>query len=117
MARKRSAEKESQWQELLTRQAESGLSVRAFCEQEGISENSLYFWRRELPKRKRRKSQVARKRSETTAALEFIPVRVNGHSANMELMHPLGYQIRFDGSVDPVMLRQVLDILEQRGEG
>ena len=34
----------------------------------------------------------------------------------MELVHPLGYQIRIDGRVDAVMLRQLLDILEQRGE-
>ena len=116
MARKRSSEKQSQWQDLVERQADSGLSVRAFCEQEGVSENSLYFWRRELPKRKRRKKQVARGRPETTAAFDFVPVQVSGRSASMELVHPLGYQIRIDGRVDPVMLRQLLDILEQRGE-
>ena len=117
MARKRSSEKESQWQDLVERQAESGLSVRAFCEQEGVSENSLYFWRRELPKRKRRKRHVARGRTgTTTTTLDFIPVQVSGSSASMELVHPLGYQIRIDGRVDPVMLRQLLDILEQRGE-
>ncbi len=74
MARKRSAEKESQWQDLVDRQAESGLSVRAFCEQEGVSEKSLYFWRRELPRRKRRKRQFARGKSSTTTAIDFIPV-------------------------------------------
>ena len=117
MALKRDAEKESQWQDVVERQAESGLSVRAFCEQEGVSENSLYFWRRELPKRMRRKRQVARGKSETTPSLDFIPVQVSGRSASMELVHPLGYQIRIDGRVDPVMLRQLLDVLEQRGEG
>ncbi len=116
MARKRSAEKESQWQDLVDRQAESGLSVRAFCEQEGVSEKSLYFWRRELPRRKRRKRQFARGKSSTTTAIDFIPVQVSGLAAGMELVHPLGYQIRIDGRVDPVMLRQLLDILEQRGE-
>ena len=116
MARKRSAEKESQWQDLVERQAESGLSVRAFCEQEGVSEKSLYFWRRELPKRRRRKRQFARGRTGTTAAPDFVPVQVSGSSASMELVHPLGYQIRIDGRVDAVVLRQLLDVLEQRGE-
>lgn len=116
MARKASAATESRWRELLKRQAESRLSVRAFCKQEGVSENSLYFWRRELPKRKRRNRQVTRREAESTP-FEFIPVHVgSGSSATMELVHPLGYQIRIDDRFDPVMLRQLLDVLEQRGK-
>ena len=115
MARKSSAATESRWRDLLKRQAESGLSVRAFCKQEGVSENSLYFWRRELPKRKRRNRQVTRQEAEVTP-VDFIPVHVgSGSSGSMELVHPLGYQIRIDGRLDPVMLRQLLDVLEQRG--
>jgi putative transposase len=33
------------WQELVSRQAQSGLSVPAFCRREGISAWSLYSWR------------------------------------------------------------------------
>jgi hypothetical protein len=101
---------------LVKRQAESGLSVRAFCRQEGVSENSLYFWRRELPKRQRQSRQAARRETEA-APRDFIPLHVgNGSAATMELLHPLGYQIRVDGRLDPVMLRQLLDVLERRGE-
>lgn len=44
----RSLEKEQFWRLVLDEQAASGLSVRAFCRQEGISEPSYYAWRREL---------------------------------------------------------------------
>ena len=39
---------ESAWREILSRQAESGLSVQAFCEREGIKAASLYGWRSRL---------------------------------------------------------------------
>ena len=44
----RSHEKEQFWRLVLDEQAASGLSVRAFCRQEGISEPSYYAWRKEL---------------------------------------------------------------------
>ena len=39
---------ESAWREIVSRQAESGLSVQAFCEREGIKAASLYGWRARL---------------------------------------------------------------------
>ena len=36
------------WREILRRQADSGLSVAAFCRQAGISQPSFYVWRRRL---------------------------------------------------------------------
>jgi transposase-like protein len=39
---------ESTWREILERQSQSGLSVRAFCEREGIKAVSLYVWRSRL---------------------------------------------------------------------
>jgi putative transposase len=39
---------EDTWRELVARQAQSGLSVAAFCQREGISPCSLYGWRKRL---------------------------------------------------------------------
>jgi transposase-like protein len=36
------------WRELVARQAQSGLSVAAFCQRESISPCSLYSWRKRL---------------------------------------------------------------------
>ena len=39
------------WREVLARYGASGLSVRAFCVQAGLSEPSFYAWRRTLARR------------------------------------------------------------------
>jgi hypothetical protein len=38
----------SQWRALIEQQSESGLSVRAFCQQQALNEVSFYAWRRRL---------------------------------------------------------------------
>lgn len=51
MANKRDADKERRWRDLLRRQVTGGLSVRAFCDREGLAESAFYFWRRTLAQR------------------------------------------------------------------
>ena len=38
----------TQWRERLKRQEESGLTIEAFCEKEGVSTSMFYRWRRHL---------------------------------------------------------------------
>ncbi len=45
---RRDLAKEQRWREVLARQVASGLSGRAFCRREGLSEASFYAWRRTL---------------------------------------------------------------------
>jgi putative transposase len=47
---------ESAWREIVSRQGESGLSVQAFCEREGIKVASLYGWRSRLQQEAQGKS-------------------------------------------------------------
>ena len=44
----RDADKEAFWRLAISEQRGSGLSVRAFCAREGLSENNFYAWRRQL---------------------------------------------------------------------
>ena len=44
----KSNEKEEFWRLVIEEQGASGLSVRAFCEREGVSEPSFYAWRKRL---------------------------------------------------------------------
>lgn len=48
---RRDGAKERAWRERVGRFASSGLSVRAFCRREAITEASFYAWRRTLAKR------------------------------------------------------------------
>jgi transposase-like protein len=41
-------EREEEWRTILERFQQSGLSYRDFCGREGISKNTLQFWRKEL---------------------------------------------------------------------
>lgn len=36
------------WAQIMHRKRESGLSVKAFCENEGFHENCYYYWQRKL---------------------------------------------------------------------
>ena len=78
----------TQWRERLKRQSESGMTVEAFCQQEGVSTSMFYRWQRQLhgrpselttcpvgdstgkPARKQQGKQSSRQRSEVTAACE-----------------------------------------------
>jgi len=89
------------WEEAIELWAESGLSVRAFCNREGLAEHTFYSWRRKLMperparevndassavedeaptdgRRRRRPRPVANPGSVSTSAIEFLPVRVVG---------------------------------------
>jgi len=36
------------WAQIITEQKESGLTVRAYCEEAGLHENSYYYWQKKL---------------------------------------------------------------------
>src|SRR6478672_1740876 len=61
--RLRSSSKEDFWRRMMRLWRSSGLSVRAFCEEQGFSQPSFYAWRRTLAER-------------DAAAVPFVPVRV-----------------------------------------
>ncbi len=42
---------ESFWRQVLERRRASGLTVRAFCQQQRLTETSFHFWRRTIRKR------------------------------------------------------------------
>jgi transposase-like protein len=119
---KRNAQKEAYWREMVNRHARSGLSVSRFCAEQDISTASLYGWRKKLaqraPKEVAPSSRPSRTRSADSAnGQTFIPLAVSDSERTLEVVHPLGYRVRITGEVSAQSLKQVLDALEQRGEG
>jgi hypothetical protein len=51
MARRKDPNLESVWRQRLQRQSASGLSISAFCAQEGVSSTSFQTWKRRLAAR------------------------------------------------------------------
>ena len=92
-----------QWRSLLEEQAESGLSVSAFCLQNEVPENSFYYWRKKFAGEQ---SQVAK--SEPL----FVPVSVVS-SQGFEVQFPHGVLMTVPRDREAV--RWVVDALRQQG--
>ena len=119
MIRRKNVEKELQWREILDRQAGSGFSIREFCAREGISQPSFYAWRKKFRERKNDETQGRKPRRRVDGPdndREFIPLKLCDAASALEVIHPLGYQIRVTGQVNVSALRQVLDVLDGRGD-
>ena len=118
--------KETLWRKILKRQQDSGLSVRAFCDREGLKDFNLFRWRRELSRRDRRANTAIPSRSAgeptaPTASPVFLPVRViddRGERARtimpIEILLPDGPIVRVPLGFDPRTLGDVLAVLEGR---
>jgi transposase len=113
--RGRGAEKERFWRGEVEGQAASGLSVRAWCQQQGLSEPSFYHWRGKLQRRTPATSPSAKrkKRAKSTVVTNFVPVRLTASTSQVEFALPSGLVIRVPAQ-DVAALRAVLAIVEPR---
>jgi hypothetical protein len=103
------AGKERFWRRMIRQWQKSGLSVRAFCRLHGLSEPSIYAWRRTL----------ARRDADT---FQFVPVEIvpdepaavgdNDHGRLQLVLHG-GRRLSIAPGFDADTLRQVLAILEE----
>ena len=104
-------QKEAKWRRWLRAQAESGLSVRAWCRRHGQRESAFYWWR----------TQVARRDAEAPG---FAPVRVIADAADeaaadpsaawagrIEIFLPGGRRVHVVGRVERRMLADVLALV------
>ena len=126
---RRDRAKERRWREVLRRQAASGLSVRAFCRNERVSEAGFYAWRRVIGERDaeagRAKPKTNRKPAKSTGQVPaFVPVVVRdvepaelqaaAPTANasivIELRH--GRLLRLPGSITAKRLAELVQALE-----
>jgi hypothetical protein len=105
--RARDDRKEQQWRRWIGEWRMSGLSVRAFCAQHGLSSASFYHWRRVLERR---------------AAEEpaFVPVQVvaddtPAQTSALEVVLLDGRTVRVAPGFDAATLQRLLAVLE--GEG
>ena len=93
------------WRQAVARQRKSGLSIRRFCEQEGLATATFYIWKRRL----------GQGTAGTLAPVGFAPVQVEPEAAaaagGMEIFLPHDRRIRLTGVVDRQQLAEVLAAL------
>ena len=99
---KRGAARSEYWRERIAEQERSGISVKQFCEDRSLTEQSFYVWRKRL-----RKQQPMR-----FALLETGPVcQQLGREAGLEVVLATGERLRIGADVDSRVLRTVLEAL------
>jgi len=90
------------WRQLIGRQEQSGLSVRAFCQQHNTSEHSFYRWRKRLA---------------ALLPVKFALVETShtapGKAKAIELIVPSGERLRIEPGFDAAALRAVLSVLRE----
>jgi Transposase len=90
--------KVGEWAERIAAQQRSGISVKQFCKEQGVSEYSFYAWRKRLrEKQPVRFALVERPEARTEALLELVLTT--------------GERLRIGAGVDGPTLRAVLDAL------
>jgi Transposase len=95
--------KSDQWRERIAEQERSGLSVKQFCQERGVTQYSFYAWRKRL----RKKEPPVRFALVDRGAVwpEGLP------EAGLELVLRSGERLRIGAGVDRVTLRVVLEAL------
>ena len=113
--RRKDEQKEKYWQGIISKASRSGMSIRSFCQAEGIHEAQFYSWRRKLKmtgnRRKRRKNNPE---GHTSFAL-VTDERDAGTmtSAGIELILAGNRRLRIGKGVDPETLAGVVTVLER----
>jgi hypothetical protein len=90
--------KRSQWQQRVAEQERSGLSVRRYCEQQGLRESALYWWRKRL-------------RTQEPVRFALVDRTSVSSDTGLELVLAGGERLRIPTGVDQATLRTVLDAL------
>ena len=99
---RRANPKADEWTERIAAQRRSGMSVKQFCKEQGLTECSFYAWRKRLqergPVRFALVERSARRQERTAEAV-------------LELVLATGERLRIGSGVDITTLRTVLDAL------
>ena len=94
--------KSEYWRQRIAEQERSGMSVQRFCEEQGLTEQSFYLWRKRL-----RKQQPMRFALVETGSARRQPAT----EAGLELVLATGERLRIGAGVDGTTLRTVLEVL------
>ena len=105
---KRSIEKEEFWRLALREHQQSGLTIRAFCQREGLSEPAFYAWRKKIDHPK--PNQGSGSASELGA---LLPVKIVDSAVNesLEIVTPGGVTLRCGSAVEPSRLAALLSLI------
>lgn len=95
-------ERRELWRRLIAQHEQSGLSVRAFCQQHRTSEHGFYQWRKRLGERLPMKFALVETNRAAPAAV-----------AAVEVILASGERVRIAPGIEAATLRLVLSVLRE----
>lgn len=101
MRKNKAAARSEYWRGRIAEQERSGISVKRFCEEHKLTEQSFYSWRKRLWA-----EQPMR-----FALVETGAGRQPGADAKLELVLATGERLRIFGGADAAVIRTVLEAL------
>ena len=135
MAVRRYSERWKSWRAVIRRQAESGLSVAAFCREEQVPPASFFVWGKKLAEANpqdenaapEHDASVSPERHESTGperganaspavGAKFVPIELSPWpqgAANFEIVHRDGYRVVVPARFDAESLREILRVLKE----
>ena len=112
---RRSTEKEEFWRLALGEHQQSGLTIRAFCQREGLSEPSFFAWRKKIQNLK-----LTNGPAQTVSEVgKLVPVEIIDSPVNdpLEIVTPGGFTLRCAPSVEPSRLGELIGVIVQCEQG
>ena len=120
---KESMSKESRFQELISLQQDSELTVREFCSNQGIAPATYYYWRKKLQNSKGKKDFIPLivKSSESSLTQgynrdsnrrNYQPGQIAENHALLELVYPNGTILRVKDDLDLAHLRTLIHLYD-----
>jgi transposase-like protein len=118
--------REQFWRRTIADQAQSDLTVQAYCRRHSLNPTTFSFWRQELARRDAESTPTRMYErpalsTELARAPAFLPVRVVQHasapiavSSTIEILLPSGPIVRVTEGFSPQALDMVLSVLEAR---
>ncbi|MFC2116538.1 IS66 family insertion sequence element accessory protein TnpB [Bacteroidota bacterium] len=115
-------QKSSRFFELIRLQRDSGLSVRAFCSNEGIAPSTFYYWLKKFEGRTKKKDFIPLIVNTAGTSLsqgykravnqESLPGSMPVDQVLFELVYPNGTLIRIKSDVDLAHLRALIHLFD-----
>ena len=96
-----------QFQELLSQQQSSGLTVKQYCQEHSINISTFTYWKRKL----KLTQSTTSKSSKPTPTTELVPMQIqhsvssSTHIGSVIIQFPNGIQLEFARSDDKVALQ------------
>jgi len=111
---KRSIEKEEFWRLALREHQQSGLTIRAFCQREGLSEPSFYAWRKKIKNR-----NSSHEPDPVSELGKLVPLDIIDSTDNdsLEIVTPGGFTLRRTHAVETSRLAALIGVIVQCEKG